>query len=85
MVRQILATNVIGVTDLKKDPMVVVKEGGGEPVAVLNKNKPVFYCIPAETYEQIMDNLGDAELLNTVLSRQDDAEVAMSQTVGGRV
>nr|WP_280178663.1 hypothetical protein [Bathymodiolus heckerae thiotrophic gill symbiont] len=34
--------------------MKVVRSGGGEAVAILNHNKPAFYCVPVETYEKQM-------------------------------
>jgi len=50
------------VSDLKKNPMEVVAQGDGFPVAILNRNHPAFYCVPAEAYEALMDKLEDMEL-----------------------
>ena len=36
--------------------------GKGEPVAILNRNTPAFYCIPADLYEIIMEQLEDLDL-----------------------
>lgn len=62
MTNTILADTTASISDLKKNPMRVVEEGGGFPVAILNRNQPAFYCIPAEAYETLVDKLEDMEL-----------------------
>lgn len=49
--------------------MATVSAGGGFPVAILNRNHPAFYCIPAELYERMLDALDDQELANLVSER----------------
>ena len=36
--------------------------GEGFPVAILNRNAPAFYCVPAKAYEALMEKLEDIEL-----------------------
>ncbi|MDQ6993674.1 MAG: plasmid stabilization protein [Mariprofundus sp.] len=62
MVATVLADTVISISDLKRNPMVAVAQGEGFPVAVLNRNHPEFYCIPAEAYEAILNRIEDLEL-----------------------
>ena len=31
-------------------------------VAVLNRNEPAFYCVPAKAYEELMDLVEDLQL-----------------------
>ena len=62
MTNTILAETTASITDLKKNPMSVVEQGDGFPVAILNRNQPAFYCIPAEAYEALIDKLEDMEL-----------------------
>lgn len=50
------------ITELKKSPMDTVLAGKGEPVAILNRNTPAFYCIPAELYDHMMEQLEDLDL-----------------------
>lgn len=50
------------VSELKKNPMRTVAAGEGFPVAILNRNEPAFYCVPAKAYEALMDRLEDVEL-----------------------
>ncbi|WP_297809488.1 type II toxin-antitoxin system prevent-host-death family antitoxin [uncultured Methylophaga sp.] len=66
---KILSSKTIGITELKRNPMAVVKQC--DPVAVLSRNKPVFYAIPAETYEAMLERLEDLELAAIVRARQD--------------
>ncbi len=44
---QIFADVSAGISELKKNPMAVVEQGEGFPVAILNRNEPVFYAVPA--------------------------------------
>jgi antitoxin StbD len=62
MTNLILAETAASVSELKKNPMGTIAAGEGFPVAILNRNEPVFYCIPAKAYEALMDRLEDIEL-----------------------
>ncbi len=77
-VRPILADNSTSISELKKNPMSVVEQGDGFPVAVLNRNQPAFYCVPAEAYEIMMDKLEDVELAMLVKERQNQPEIEVS-------
>jgi antitoxin StbD len=78
MIRPILADNSTSITELKKNPMAVVEEADGFPVAVLNRNQPAFYCVPAEAYELLMDKLEDIELAQIVKERRHSDEIEVS-------
>jgi len=79
-----IATNSIlsdvsaGISELKKNPMSVVEQGDGAPVAILNRNKPVFYAVPANLYENMMDIIEDIELAALVESRKNQSEISSS-------
>jgi len=62
MAHVILAETTASVSELKKNPMATVAAGEGFPVAILNRNEPAFYCVPAKSYEALMDKLEDMEL-----------------------
>lgn len=49
-------------SELKNDPIGTVATGEGLPVVILDRNIPVFYCVPAKAYEALMDKLEDLEL-----------------------
>ncbi|WP_341644350.1 plasmid stabilization protein [Thauera sp. SDU_THAU2] len=42
--------------------MGTVASGGGFPAAILNKNEPAFYCVPAPAFEAMMERQEDLEL-----------------------
>lgn len=73
-VRPILADSSTSISELKKNPMSVIEQGGGFPVAVLNRNQPAFYCVPADAYEALMDKLEDIELAAIVNQRKNSPE-----------
>ena len=58
----ILADTTASVSELKKNPMGTVAAGDGFPVAILNRNAPAFYCVPAKAYKALMEKLEDIEL-----------------------
>ncbi|MXP50131.1 type II toxin-antitoxin system Phd/YefM family antitoxin [Pantoea sp. Eser] len=73
MPHNILSDTSASVSELKKNPMATVKAGEGFPVAILNRNQPAFYCVPAELYEQMLDALDDHELVKLVNQRSQQA------------
>jgi antitoxin StbD len=74
----ILADVSAGISELKKNPMAVVQQGDGAPVAILNRNEPVFYAIPAKAFEILMDKLEDMELASIVEARKDQPEIEVN-------
>ena len=62
MTHTVLAEITASVSELKKDPMGTVAAGDGFPVAILNRNEPAFYCVPAKAFEAMMDRLDDIAL-----------------------
>lgn len=58
----ILAETTASVSELKKNPMGTVASGEGFPVAILNRNAPAFYCVPAKAYEALIEKLEDMDL-----------------------
>lgn len=74
----ILADVSAGISELKKNPMAVVQQGDGAPVAILNRNKPVFYAIPAKAFELLMDKLEDMELASIVEARKNQPEIEVN-------
>ena len=75
MVHSVLAETTASVSELKKNPMATVAAGEGSPVAILNRNEPAFYCIPAKAYEALLDRLEDLELNAIADSRKGQPEI----------
>lgn len=78
MITPILADATTSISELKKNPMAVIEGADGFPVAVLNRNQPAFYCVPAEAYEALMDKLEDVELASIVAARKNDQEIMVT-------
>jgi len=78
MAYQILTETAASISELKANPMRVVASGNGMPIAVLNRNEPAFYCVPAAAYEAMMEMLDDIELLNLVKERQNEKSIKVS-------
>lgn len=62
MVHIVLAEITASVSELKKNPMGTVAAGEGAAVAILNRNEPAFYCVPARAYEAMLERIEDIEL-----------------------
>jgi len=75
MASAILAEMTASVSELKRNPMGTVATGDGFPVAILNRNEPVFYCVPAKVYEALMEKLEDLELNAIADARKDQPEI----------
>ena len=62
MATVILTQTAASISELKRNPMGTVAAGEGFPVAILNRNEPAFYCVPAKAYAAMLERLEDAEL-----------------------
>lgn len=78
MAHLVLARVAASVSELKRNPMGTLAAGEGEPVAILNRNEPAFYCVPAEFYEALMEKLEDLELNAIADARIDQKEIAVA-------
>lgn len=77
MTNSIHAGVTASITELKRDPMGTVAAGHGATVAILNRNAPAFYCVPAVEYEAMLDRIEDAELNAIADARADSPEIAV--------
>ena len=66
------------ITELKKHPMATIRSAEGEPLAILNRNEPIFYCIPAKMYEAMMDVLEDVQLAEFVRERSNEQAIKVN-------
>ena len=74
----VLTDVAASISELKANPMKVVASGDGMPIAVLNRNAPAFYCVPAAAFEAMMELLDDRELLKLVKERFTEESVKVS-------
>ena len=68
-IEPILADAGISISELKKNPSAAIAAAEVFPLAILNRNQPAAYLIPAKAWEAIMDRLEDAELAEIVRAR----------------
>lgn len=72
IMKTLLANCSASISELKKNPSALIDQAEGEPIAILNHNRPTAYLIPAETYEQLMEKLEDYQLGVIVRERQNE-------------
>ena len=68
----VLANYSVSISELKKNPSALIEQSEGEPIAILNHNRPTAYLIPAATYEELMERLEDYQLGLLVKERQNE-------------
>lgn len=78
MTTRILTEAAASISELKANPMKVALSADGEPVAVLNRNETAFYCVPAQTYEMLMDHIDDLELLAIAEMRKGEDSIKVN-------
>lgn len=78
MTYQVLTEIAASISELKANPMKVVASGNGMPIAVLNRNEPAFYCVPAAAYEAMVELIDDIELLKLVKERQNEESIQVT-------
>jgi len=70
--KSVLANCSASISELKRNPSALIEESDGEPIAILNHNKPTAYLIPAETYEELLNSIEDYQLGIIVKERQNE-------------
>ena len=70
MLTKIHAAYAVSITELKKNPQALINNAHGEAIALLNRNRPTAYIIPAETYEELMDLAEDLEFGRIIEERK---------------
>jgi len=58
----ILANFSVSISELKKNPSALIEQSGGDPIAILNHNRPTAYLVPAETYEALLEQIENYQL-----------------------
>ncbi len=72
IMNRIVSEYSVSLSELKKNPMAIIKQSHGEAVAVLHYNIPIACLVPAAMYENMMELLSETELSQTVTSRLKD-------------
>jgi antitoxin StbD len=79
--KAVLANCSASISELKKNPSALIEQAEGEPIAILNHNRPTAYLVPAETYEQLMEKLEDYQLGLLVNERQNEKTSAIEVNI----
>ncbi|MCC5842586.1 MAG: type II toxin-antitoxin system prevent-host-death family antitoxin [Opitutales bacterium] len=66
----VLSPYTASISELKRNPGRLLEQSGGEPVAILNHNRPTAYLVPAEVYEDMLESLEDAHWMRVVEARR---------------
>ncbi|OAV29474.1 type II toxin-antitoxin system Phd/YefM family antitoxin [Moraxella catarrhalis] len=75
MLNTIYSKYIASISEFKKSPMDVLKNANGETVAVLNRNEPAFYCVPAARYADLIDLIEDLELAQIAEERKNEPRI----------
>lgn len=77
-IEPILADAGVSISELKKNPSAVIAAAQGFPLAILNRNRPAAYLVPADAWEAILDRLDDVELARIVTAREGQEEIEVA-------
>ncbi len=68
--QNIHADAAVSLAELGKNPVAVLEQSEGEPVAILDDGHAAAYLLSAEYYEKLLDALDDLALAEIVQQRQ---------------
>lgn len=77
----IMTKTTTSISEFKKNPNESVAQAGNHAFAVLTNNKPSFYVVPPELFEQIADIIFDLELTPTLKKRITESEKKVRVTL----
>lgn len=60
MTFKLMADIGASITELKRNPMRVIRKGAGEAVVILHRNKPAFYVVPPALYKAMLEAVENA-------------------------
>ena len=81
IMESVLANCSVSISELKKNPSALIEQSGGEPIAILNHNRPTAYLIPAKTYEALLEKIENYQLGVIVKERQYEKISAVEVTL----
>jgi antitoxin StbD len=59
----------VSISEFKQNPSKIVEEAHGQPVAVLNHNRPAFYTVSPELMAQMAELHDERQLVDLVQQR----------------
>lgn len=74
---EILTELVTPISEFKKNPNLALRNAKGKPFAVLTNNKPSFYVLTPELYDEMLEELWELRSAPEILSRLQSGEAAI--------
>jgi antitoxin StbD len=74
---EILTELVTPISEFKKNPNLSVKAAKGKPFAVLTNNKPSFYVLTPELYDELLEKVWELKMMPELLDQIAETEGQM--------
>jgi antitoxin StbD len=72
MLTKIYANYTVSISQLKRNPQALIDNAHGDIIALLNRNRPTAYIVPAETFDWLMELAEDIELGQIIEERKSE-------------
>jgi antitoxin StbD len=77
MLTKIYANYTVSISQLKRNPQALIDNAQGDIIALLNRNRPTAYIVPAETFDWLMEVAEDIELGQIIEERKGEKAEAV--------
>jgi antitoxin StbD len=77
MLTKIHANYTVSISQLKRNPQALIDNAHGDVIALLNRNRPTAYIVPAETFDWLMELAEDIELSQIIEERKSEKAKAV--------
>ena len=77
----VLTKVTTSISEFKKNPNESVAKAGNQAFAVLTNNKPSFYVVPPELFDEIAEILWEREIAPVILERMNDGSKLIPVTL----
>lgn len=72
------ADTAVSLAEFQRNPLAVLEQSEGEPVAILADDRAAAYLLPAEFHEKLIDALDDLALAELIQQRQGQTRIKVS-------
>jgi antitoxin StbD len=77
MLTKIYANYTVSISQLKRNPQALIDNAHGDIIALLNRNRPTAYIVPAATFDSLMELAEDIELGQIIEERRSEKAEAV--------
>ena len=78
---EVLTKATTSISEFKKNPNEFVAKAGNQAFAVLTNNKPSFYVVPPELFDEIAEILWERDITPLILERSKNLANAIPVTI----